>query len=512
MIGRVAGRSPRTFAARLAERPAILLALGAIVAVAAFELWITPANPPGFHRDEASIAYNAHTISTSLRDEDGGFLPLFFKSFGDYKSPVYPYLLAGVFRVTGPHQEVARGLSAVLVLAAVLLLGLLAHRLTGSGVVAVVTIVLAGLTPWLFEIGRVAFEVSTQPLLLVAALLLLLRAQRRGRWRASDGVLPGLALGLLMFSYTGSRLLGPLLAAALAVFAGRGRWRFLAGAWTTFAAFLGVLGIYALRHPGALTSRYEATTIAEPGESRLRIAVQAASNYLHDSNPWHWATSGDPAPYIHVYGYGSLFGASILLAIAGAVLVVRTRRDDLWWRYVLAATLLVPIPAAFTVDRFNAIRLAALPVFVLVLAIPALAELLERARRASWARVVTGGLALLVVVQFGQFLHEYRYRGPGRTVLFDAGVDALLRQGFAGGRTLYIDYDDRGAQAQALWHATEDGIGRRRVVVLPDGGIPPPGSIVFERFQECDYVCTKFASWEGYWLARAIGPKPAAGG
>ncbi|HET7745113.1 MAG TPA: hypothetical protein VFK76_10270, partial [Gaiellaceae bacterium] len=96
----MAGQPPRSVVSRLAERPAALLALGAVLAVAAFELWITPTNPPGFHRDEASIAYNAYSISTSLRDEDGGLLPLFFRSFDDYKSPVYPYLLAGVFRVT----------------------------------------------------------------------------------------------------------------------------------------------------------------------------------------------------------------------------------------------------------------------------------------------------------------------------------------------------------------------------------------------------------------------------
>src|SRR6266566_805183 len=138
------------------ERPLALLGLGVVLMVVAFQLWITPSNPPGYHRDEAALSYNAYSISTSLRDEDGGFLPLFFRSFGDYKSPLYPYVLAGVFRVTGPHAEVARGLSAVLVLAAVLLLGLLARRLSGSKAIGVVVLVVAGVTPWLFELGRVA--------------------------------------------------------------------------------------------------------------------------------------------------------------------------------------------------------------------------------------------------------------------------------------------------------------------------------------------------------------------
>ncbi len=159
----------------LLDRPTLLLGLGAILAIVAFQLWISPSNPPGYHRDEAALSLNAYTLSQGLRDEDGARLPLFFRSFDDYKSPVYPYLLAGVFDLTGPSQSVARGLSAVFVLAAILLLGLLAYRLTRSYVVAIAVVVLGGLTPWLFELGRIAIEATTQPLLVVLLLLWLLR-------------------------------------------------------------------------------------------------------------------------------------------------------------------------------------------------------------------------------------------------------------------------------------------------------------------------------------------------
>ena len=493
-------------------RPAVLLALGAALATVAFQLWITPSNPPGYHRDEAALSYNAYSISTSLRDEDGGFLPLFFRSFGDYKSPLYPYLLAGIFRVTGPHAEVARGFSAVLVLAAVLLLGLLARRLSGSTAIGVVVLVLAGVTPWLFELGRVALEVSTQPLLITALLLALERTWHRKSWTISEGVVVGAVLGLLLYSYTGNRLLAPLFAAALAVFTGRGRWRWLFAAWGSFAAFVVPLGVYALRHPGTLTARYGATTIAREGHSHFWVLLQAIANWFHDINPWHWATAGDPAPYVHNGGYGALYGAVVVLAIAGSVIVLTRRRNDLWWRYALVATLLAPIPAALTVDRHNAIRLAALPVLSLVLAIPALEALLDATRRGRVARRAVGVLVVVLCVtiaaQFFQFLDAYRTRGPARVVLFDAGVKPLLEQAFASGKTIYIDYDDRGAQAQARWHAAEAGLPSDRIQILPDGGIPPSGSTVFGLFQECDYVCRKFAEWDKYWLARAIGPRP----
>jgi hypothetical protein len=489
----------------IVERPAVLLGLGAMLAVVAFQLWITPSNPPGYHRDEAALSLNAYTLSTSLRDEDGARLPLFFRSFDDYKSPVYPYLLAGVFRVTGPSQTAARGLSAVLVLAAVLLLGVLARRLCGSWLVTAVVVVLAGFTPWLFELGRMAIEATTQPLFVVLLLLVLERVTRLERYDVGPGVAAGVLLGLVTYSYTGSRLLGPLLAAALVVLAGRGRWPLLLAAWATFAAALVPLGIYALRHPGNLTARYEATTIARDGRSATDVAVEAIGNWFKDIDPWHWATAGDPAPYIHNGGYGALFGSVVLLALVGAVLVLVLERHNLFWRYVLLATLLVPVPAALTVDRYNAIRLATLPVFVLVLAVPALAALTVAARTSWAARVAAGVLAVVVVAQFVQFLDSYRTRGPARIVLFDAGVKPLLEGPLASGEPIYVDFDDRGAQAQARWRAAVAGVPQNRIVILPDGGIPPPGSLVFLRFQECDFPCKEVTSWEDYRLMRATG-------
>jgi hypothetical protein len=489
----------------LVDRPALLLGLGAILAVVAFQLWITPSNPPGYHRDEAALSLNAYTLSQGLRDEDGARFPLFLRSFDDYKSPVYPYLAAAVFKVTGPSQNVARGLSAVLVLAAILLLGLLAHRLTRSYLVAIAVAVLGGLMPWLFELGRMAIEATTQPLLVVLLLLWLERVARLRAYGIRQGVPAGVLIGLVTYSYTGSRLLGPLFALALVVFVGRERWRFVLSAWASFAVVLLPMALYAIRHPGNLTARYEATTIARDELSWPRVVLQAIGNWFRDIDPWRWATAGDPAPYIHNGGYGALFGAVAVLALAGAVLVLVRRRSDLWWRYVLLAALLVPIPAALTVDRYSAIRLATLPVFALVLAIPALAALLE-AMRTSWAaRVAIAVLAASVAVQYAQFLDSYRTRGPARLVLFEAGVEQLLREPLDSGEPIYVDFDDRGAQAMARWRAAVTGVPQDRIVILPDGGVPPPGSLLFLRFQDCDFECDDVTSWEDYRLVRSVG-------
>jgi 4-amino-4-deoxy-L-arabinose transferase-like glycosyltransferase len=287
----------RGFLASILARPTSLAGLGALLAVAAFNLWITPSRPPGFLPDEASMSYNAYLLGHHLRDENGGLLPLYLASFGDYKSPLFTYTLALVFRVTGPHSEVARGLAAVGILSAVLLLGLLARRRTGSNVVALAVIVLAGLTPWLFEIGRAAFEVALEPLVICLFLLAVEAAWRKQSWTVLRGATVGLGLTGIAFVYAAGRLLAPVFALALLVFATRGRWRWLAAAWGTFVLTAVVpIASYWFRHPGALTERYDQTSFITSSMAPWTIVGRAVANYVHDVNLWDWIVSGDPKP------------------------------------------------------------------------------------------------------------------------------------------------------------------------------------------------------------------------
>ena len=484
----------------------VLVGLGAVLAVAAFQLWISPNNPPGFFRDEAAIAYNAQTIATEGRDEYGARFPLYFSSFQDYKSPLFVYGLAGVFLVTGADREVARGFAAVCLLAAVLLLGLLAYRRTNHASVAVATIVLAGTTPWLFELGRVAFEVAMEPLFVVLALLAVDRASRLDRWTPVTAIPVALALGAITYVYAGGRLLAPLLALALAAVLTGERWRWLVTCWVAFALTQLPLLVYSRVHPGALSRRYDATTFVTDEMSRWEIAGRGAANYLQDLQLWHYVVSGDVKPYAHTPGTSALLAASVVLSIAGVVLIVLRHRADPFWRYVLVALLVSPIPAATTADRFHALRLAPLAVMLLVVAIPALGALRGVLPRSRPAHVVVAGLALVAAIQFGIFVDSYRTDGPLRTGRFEAGIPGLLGQAWANGGTVYVDYDDLEPQTLARWYALAEGIDQSRVVRLPDGGIPPVGSIAFGRTQECDYVCERIAESGDYWIARAVGP------
>src|SRR5687768_9522741 len=118
---------------KLAGALILLTLFGALV-----YFFAVPHHPPGFYIDESSIAYNAYLISKTGRDEYGETRPLYFRAFGDFKNPVYIYLLAAVFKVTGPSISAARHLSAALGLATGILLGLLAWKISRQISVAVI--------------------------------------------------------------------------------------------------------------------------------------------------------------------------------------------------------------------------------------------------------------------------------------------------------------------------------------------------------------------------------------
>jgi len=278
-------------------------------------------------------------------------------------------------------------------------------------------------------------------------------------------------------------------------------------AWLGFAVTQIPLILYTRAHPGALSRRFDATTFITDDMSVWEIGRRAVVNYVQDLQVWHYVVSGDVKPYAHTPGAGALLGASLLLSLAGLALVLVRHRSDGFWRFAVAALVVSLVPAAFTIDRFHALRLAPFAVMLVVVAIPAVEALRDAARRANWARALAALLVVAAALQLAFFVHNYRANGPLRTGRFEAAIPQLLEQAWANGGTVYIDYDDREPQGLARWYALVNGIDRPRVVRLPDGGIPPTGTIAFGREQECDYVCDRLQESGDYWIARAVGPR-----
>jgi len=485
----------------------LLLWLLLAAAGLAFYAWGAPANPPGFFIDESSVAYNAHTIAESGRDEHGESWPLYFKAFGDYKNPTYVYLLAAVFRVTGPDVAAARYLSATLGVLAALALGLLAVRVTGNRTAGLLTFLTALLTPWLFELSRVVVEVAAYPLAVALFLLVTRRAAGKEAWGVADSALVAATLALVTYTYSTGRLFGPLLALGLALLVtNRSRVRSLLTTWALYGLALVPLYVYHRRNPEALAKRFNFLTYVTPESGYGEDAWEFVKHFAANLNPWRLLVTGDVNNYqiASVPGAAPVLAAAFALALFGAWLALKEARRDAWWRLFFFGLAASVVPASLTNDYFHMLRLAPLPVFLVALCAPALAWLVERRSKA---------LALLIILMLAQcavFRRQFeRYADSDwRCHMYDADYPAKLLPAAlaASPREVHLaDSTSVPGYVQALWYGAAWGLPEGTFVRLRADEPAPAGSIVITT-EDVRPRCRVLAESEPYTVCAAEGP------
>ena len=468
----------------------ILLAI-VLVCGATLYTWRLTRNPAGFFIDESSVAYNAYTISQNGVDEFGNSWPLFFRAFGDYKNPVHIYLLAALFKLTGPSILTARLPGAIAGVVTALLLGLLAARVSRRRDVGLFVALSAFLMPWLFELSRVAFEVALYPLAVTLFLLSVQRAATKAKWTWFDVGCLTSTLVLLTYTYSIGRLLAPLLALGLVIFATRQRWSGILRTWAIYILTLVPMIVFQGRHADALTGRFKLISYIKPESSVSEIGWEFIKHYVANLSPVKLLVSGDPNLYqvAHVPGTPAMLAATMLLVIVGAWLVLRSIPHNPWGRFILYGLFASIVPASLTGDYFHMLRLAALPVFLLVLTVPAFAWLCDLSERRREVRVL---LVLLVFLTLGQgAFFQWQYHSsaasPWRRHLFDADYpQKIFDKAIAyGKRPIYLADAMTTPYIQAYWYATLKGIPLSEFVRLGPDESPPASALVISTEESC---------------------------
>jgi 4-amino-4-deoxy-L-arabinose transferase-like glycosyltransferase len=446
-------------------------------------------NPAGFFVDESSVAYNAYTISQSGRDEFGHAWPLFFQAFGDFKNPVHIYLMAMLFKLTGPSILTARLLSAVAGVITAVLLGLLAMRISGRQGVGLLTTLSALLTPWLFEISRIAFEVSLYPLALTVFLVCVFRSSRRASWGWSDVVSLALTLALLTYTYSIGRLFGPLLALGLLFFVTRKRVVQLLTTWTIYILTALPMIFFQRWHDDALTGRFKLISYIRPESSISEVARTFIRHLAGNVDPRNYLLSGDPNIYqvAHVQGTAAMLTATMVLAVMGVWLVARQDRNNAWWRFVVYGLLVSLVPASLTMDYFHMLRLVPMPVFLIVLTVPALVWIRDPGRGQRGLLLAVVLAATLIQGLFFQWQYHKAAQSPWRRHLFDADYPEKIfdKAVSAGVGPVFLADSLSTPYIQAYWYATLKGIPVSQFVRLKPNEVPPVGKLVISTEEGC---------------------------
>lgn len=510
----VAGEQPASGSDRATAAPAqwrrALPWLPLLVVAFGLYAWRVETNPPGFYLDEASISYNAYSISLDGRDEHGVAWPLFFQTWDATVAvnPAYVYLLAAVFKIFGPSIVAARLLSLVVGFAAAMLLGAVAGRATGNRWVPWLVAATALSTPWLFEVSRLVFEVALFPLVLVSALLVIERVHAKPSWSPWEiGALAGL-LGLLTYTYTIGRLLGPLLAFGLIVFASRTRARSIVATWMLFGLALVPALVFNINNAGALGARADLLGYIRPGMSVIDIGAQFLNHALANLDARRMLLIGDPNIRHHVPVTGSILAATLILAIVGLDRVVHGGYRDPWTRYVVYGLVASLIPASLTVDDFHTLRLIAFPIFLLLLAGLGVRSLAEGPAE---RRLTLVGLVALTLVQGVAFQVQFWRYGPDRGGAFDAAFPGVFEAALATGASpIYLrDRGDLPGYIEAYWYGALRGMDRVSFVRLKSDEVPPAGAVVLGTDMTCGSC--EVIRQDGDYIVYRAGESSAAG-
>src|SRR3989344_7937141 len=173
-------------------------------------------NPPSLDWDETAHGYNAYSILKTGNDEYGYKFPLSFRSFDDYKPPVYTYLVVPSIFVFGLNDFAVRMPSAFLGVLAVLFTYLMVFELFKNKVIALLSALFLAISPWHLQFSRVAFETNSATFWSVLATWAFLRGIRSNGAKVALWMsLSSLAFGANLFMYHNARVFTPLLAIIL---------------------------------------------------------------------------------------------------------------------------------------------------------------------------------------------------------------------------------------------------------------------------------------------------------
>lgn len=169
--------------------------------------------PVGFTADEASFGYDAYSLILTGKDQWGVSWPITFRSFGDFKLPVYTYLTIPAVALFGLTEFATRLPAAVIGVFAVFATYLMANRLFKDKKLGLIAALLLTISPWHIGLSRGAFEANLTSFFMAFGVWAFLKGLKDKRFFTISAI----SFGINLFTYHSARLITPLVGLALVV-------------------------------------------------------------------------------------------------------------------------------------------------------------------------------------------------------------------------------------------------------------------------------------------------------
>ncbi|RJR25697.1 phospholipid carrier-dependent glycosyltransferase [Candidatus Microgenomates bacterium] len=389
--------------------------------------------PAGPNLDEISQGYTAYSILKTGRDEWGEFLPFSPRAFGDYRAPLYTYLIIPSIAVFNLNEFALRFPAAVLGSLAVLVLYFLVKELFGDEKISLAASLLLAISPWHLPLSRGAFEASLHVFLFPLGMFLFLKGLKKHFWLFPSAVI----FGLNLFSYYAPRLFTPLAVLLLVYFFRKEFFKkkanlgfiFVFGTLSLFAFFALLVGGTRVSDTSLLSPtdkwQWVANRQYEAAWNGLSPLVEKAFNnkvsflstvfykqYLdYFSLSFLFSRGPAEATYGMIPGRGVLYLFELPLVFYGIYLLIKSKEKK-QGVLVLALLLISPLSAALAKGERAANRaVTMLPLWQIVSAAGALGVL------QYFQKYVSKKLLIFLFVAFSFvslafFLEDYFYHAP----------------------------------------------------------------------------------------------------
>ena len=351
-------------------------------------LWQFGQVPNSLYWDEIAIGLDARALIQTGRDLSGQFwLQTLFVSYGDFKAPVYIWLVTLLGKLFSVSEIVIRlpSLLAGLCIAWLVydLIRLISPKKSRLPLLVLTNLLIM---PWAIHFSRIGFESHLSLFWLTLMVWLVVK----NNWLAAvSGVLG-------IYSYISLRLIAPLL---FLVFAWSKGWKYLAAGLAIIGA-----GILLLTNSPnyAVSQQYRLSNdnlITAP-ISKIEKGRRFLSNYFDFFEPKFLLTQGDQNLRHH-----SGFGGELLLA-QGLLVIIGINSAN---KLMLLWLFLAPTVAALVNETPHASR-----AIYMIVPLAYLAGL-------GWQKLAKWKLAWLIPLALGLnllvYLHDYFVHYPGRSAM-----------------------------------------------------------------------------------------------
>jgi len=384
-------------------------------------------NPPGLYLDEVSIGLNAYDVLKTGKDQYGYSYPLVFKSLGDYKMPIYIYLVSLSMLVFGKTEFAVRFPSALAGTLTVLIVFFLFKELlendkktkSVANILALIGAAILAILPWHLQFSRGGFEVCVALFFYSTGWLLGIRYWKTKKWLCLLGMV--LFFCLAEYTYQSYRIVSPLTLFIIAIILFFKEKKLLKDFLLTCFVFI-ILSLPLILFsftPHGQERFFETSAFGQNLFSKgiigiFRDGVIFVNNYLSYFSLTYFFHLGDQINRHQVQNFGLLYLWQLPFLVAGFYFLIKTKNNLI--RFVTFFLLLVgPVAPALALPSPHTLRFLSGAIPMVLLTTLGIYQI--HISQIKWKKLAFFLVAVLVAVSFIYFLDYYFVQYPKESQL-----------------------------------------------------------------------------------------------